>query len=305
MQIKLIIVIFFISGLLSNSPVFSQPLSDRVELEELGLSFNIGSGWTGQLNEDAIFLGHQTIPGFIILTQNNSANALQLKQLAMKGIYEQGISLNPQGEFKLQGNNRVEGIYSGLLNDVAITGYAIGLINGLGAGINILIVTEKSKFTEQHKIEANKLAKSVQFFQSRDSITTLQWKNKIVGQMLKYITSKNDSDYTGGYTSTSTVHEIDLCSNGYFYSYSNVSNSFSEGEAGAETGSIKEQHGFGFAYNNGQGQGTYIISSFENQSILTLKYGEKTVEYDLSYSADGATFLDDSRYFVIDSKKCN
>ncbi len=138
----------------------------KIDLPDFGLSFTIPEGWTGGEQDDYIVLGHQSIPGLMVLSENSSADAKSLKELAMQGLRDSGIDLQPKTEFDLISNTRVEGIYEGNFNGSQATAYAVGLINGYGKGMNIMVITETSVFTEQHQNEAQKLAKSVKFYQA-------------------------------------------------------------------------------------------------------------------------------------------
>ncbi|MCF6289190.1 MAG: hypothetical protein L3J53_08165 [Proteobacteria bacterium] len=271
----------------------AQQLPSHVEFKELGLSFDIPSGWQGQLTEETVLLGHNSIPGLMILTENQAKNAMQLKHLAMQGVVEGGIKLTPTDEFQLLGKNRVEGFYQGYFNGSEVKVFAIGLINGLGSGMNIIIITETDKFTNQHKVEANKLATSVKFFKSVDSATTTNWKQKISGNQLKYMHTSGSNDYDGGYTGVSDKVYIELCTNSSFYYYS------------SSQGSYEGSGGFGSAGNSNNNAGTYKISAHADQPYLTLNFANGEIyEYALSSNEQGNTFLDDRRYFVTDLESC-
>lgn len=279
-------------------------LPRHVNLQEFGLSFDIPPGWTGQVQGDYIILGHQSIPGLMILFENKTSDAVALKRLAMQGIRDEGIQLNATGNFSVN-NNSVRGMYQGIFSGAQVKSYAIGLINGLGSGINIFILTETNKFSQAHKAEAEKLAKSVKFFKSKKTDQTLQWQNKIVGRQLKYMSTVSDSDYVGGSSGFSEVITIDLCSNGRFIRYYNSHASFNSGDASAEAGSINELSGFGFSDATGQGAGKYKIYSLGEESFLEFTSDKgKVTEYDLSVNDDGATYLDKTRYMVLVSKQC-
>lgn len=284
----------------------AQQLPTHNEFQELGLSFDLPTGWQGQLSEEAIFLGHNSIPGLMILTENQSTSASQLKYLAMQGLVDQGIQLTPVDEFKLIGNNRVEGFYQGYYNGSEVKCYVIGLINGLGKGMNIIIMTETHKFSQQHQHAANKLAASVKFFQSSDSAVTTNWKNGLIGKRLKYLSSSSSENIygqSGNYNNASTTVIIDLCANASFSYYSNSHSSF-------DTGDSNYAGGFGYADSTKNGAGQYKISSVAGQSYLTLNFnnskdfvGDKVYEYQLSYESD-RVYLDNTRYFVLDSDSC-
>ncbi len=271
----------FVLLLVNISVISAQQLTQHNEFKELGLSFDLPQGWNGQLYEDKIILGHYAIPGMILLTENPINNAKEMKALAMQGITEEGIVFKPVSEFKLISPNRVEGFYQGYFNGTEVKVFVIGLINGLGKGVNIIILTEFGKFTNQHIAAANELATSVKFYQSKDSATTLNWKNKIAGMKLKYMNTH------GGVTGFSTAKSLDLCSDGSFYYYGNDHSSFDSGS------------GFGYANSNNEGQGKYSIHSAVNQAFLSLKFNSGDV-YEFKLSSElGKTYLDDDRYFVV------
>jgi hypothetical protein len=208
-------------------------------------------------------------------------------------VYEEGIQIRPDGYFNTIANNRVEGFYQGQFNGSQVKVYAIGLINQLGKGVNILVLTETGKFNQQHKKEASKLAQSVKFYNAIDSQSTTQWKQKIVGSQLKYMHTSGSSDYDGGYSGVSDKVFIELCSNGSFYYYSNSQANFDN------------SGGFGSVTGSASNTGIYIISSYANQSYLTLNFHNGEIkEFDLSTNASGNTFLNNTRYFVTDLASC-
>jgi hypothetical protein len=271
----------------------AQPLPPHVEFSELGMSFDIPSGWTGQLSENMVILGHNTIPGLMVLSENQSNSALELKQEAMQGYVDNGIQLRAMGDFSIKNNDRVEGMYEGTFNGAEVICYAIGLINHLGKGMNIMILTEKSKFNQQHKTAANQLASSVRFFQAKESPNTIRWKNHLVGKKIKYMKTSGGSDYSGGYSGTSSSWEVNLCHNGRFYLYANSHSSF-DGSGG-----------FGYSNGNRQREGRYSIYSEGNYSALVLYHDDGTSsEYELTSSERNHTLLDGTRHFVVASEIC-
>ena len=286
--------------------MFAQQLPQHIDLSEMGLSFDIPDGWEGEANENIIIMGSHTVAGLMVVFENNIKTASELKELAMKGMVFQGAELMPMEDFTIKNSTRVEGMYQGTFNQNKVKCYAIGLINKLGSGMTILMIAKENEFTNAQRVEANKLANSVTFFQARETQATINWKNKLIGRQLKYLSTQSDSDYTGGYSGTSTRITIDLCSDGSFKYYTNTHNSFSAGDTNAEAGSINEQSGFGYTNANGEMVGTYLIYSLGNQTFLELTSTDNIVyEYDLSMNNQGHTYLDKTRYLVIDSERCN
>ncbi len=292
---KYITLIILIINTLTMS---AQTLPKQVDLQELGLKFEIPDGWSGQPGDESILLGHQSIPGMMILTLSESKDATTLKSLAEKGIHDQGVDLKPTGDFKLKGNNRVEGMYEGTFDGTMVKVYAIGLINGYGNGMNIYVLTEPEKFTNQHKSEANKLATSVQFYQAQDSEATAFWKNKLIGKQIKYLSSSYDTDYSGGSTSSSTTNTIYLYEDGTCYYYYNSFASFDAGDA--DKGDIDDSSdGFGYANSRDQNEGNFLIYTDLEGSYLELTMQDgKVFEYKLERNEKGHTLLNGTRYFV-------
>ena len=278
----------------------AQPLKNHVDFPELGVSFDIPSGWTGQQMEGFIIMGHQTIPGLIIVSDNKSQSSTELKNLAEQGIYDQGVSLQAASAFEIKEENRVEGMYQGIFDGAQVKCYAIGLINGLGSGMNILILTTPELFSEQHKQVANKLASSVKFFQAKETNQTTEWKKYLVGRRLTYMSTSGGSDYSGGYSGTSTKEHIDLCSNGQFYYYYNSHSSFNAGDGAGDLA------GFGYADAKDDNMGQYRIYSVGNTTYLELTFQNGNVsEYVVSTNSDQHTLLNGTRYFVVDNERCN
>ena len=94
-------------------------------------------------------------------------------------------------------------MYTGTFNGQQVKGHALGLINGLGKGMNILILTATTEFSEVHKKEADKLASSVEFYKAKDSEATTFWKQKLMGNQLYFGLTRGDG---------SEKRTIDLCS---------------------------------------------------------------------------------------------
>ncbi len=262
---------------------------ERISFQELGLSFEIPSGWTGKLQDEYYLLGHQTIPGLMILSQNSSTTAKGLKSLATRGIFEEGVELKPEGDFRLVGTNKVEGYYKGTFDGAEVKCFAVGLINSQGSGMNIMIVSTNELFSDIHVSEAKKLAGSVKFFESSDTQITTRWKETIVNRQLKYMYTNTSTDYSGGMSGISDETIIKLYPDGSFYYYSNSNSSFSS------------YSGFGYVDATKSNRGNYEIYSIGNDTYLELTFTDgKVYEYALTKSSEGRTLLNGSRYFVVD-----
>jgi hypothetical protein len=287
---KLLTFIILLTSLSMNS--------QHIDLPELGLSFDIPKGWTGDQYEDYIILGHQTIPGLMILFQNQAKTAEELKEVAMAGIVDEGVNLKPKGEFILQSAERVQGDYEGTYQGTNVRAFAIGLINGLGSGMSIIILTSKEQFGDQHIEEASTLAASVKFSEVKDSKATTEWKQWLVGKKLKYLNSFFSSDADGGSSSISDTKIIRLFQNGEFDYYSSSLTSVTAGS----TTPLSDSDPSGSAYVGGQEEniGTYKIYTDTKNSFLELNFKDgKIHEYELGTDSEKFTTLNGTRYYVV------
>ena len=271
----------------------AQQLPSHVDFQELGISFDVPPGWTAQIEGEIILMGHESIPGLMLMSENQANNVAELKQMAQAGIIEEGVHLKPVGEFKNIGSDRLEVHYQGTFNGESVKAFALAVIDQKGKGVNVMIVTSSNQFDQIHQDEAKKLAASVKFYQAIESSKTQEWKNYIVGQKLTYMRTSGGSDYGGGYSGTSDKIEIQLCGNGRFIFYANSHSSFDDSA------------GMGYVNDNESNVGQYEISTPGDTTFLILNFESgKVIEYKLTTNKENHTLLNGRRYFVTDSKPC-
>ena len=278
--------------------MYTQTTPQKVDLPEIGISFEIPKGWTGDQYENYIILGHQTIPGLMVLFQNDTRSAKELKELALKGIIDEGVNLQPKGDFILQSGERVQGAYAGDFQGNQVRAFAIGLINGLGSGMNIIIMTSEEKFAAEHIDEASKLAASVKFMEVKDARATTEWKQWLVGKKLKYLYSNYSSDYMGGSTGMSDTTIINLYQDGTFYFYSSSLSTFTSGSTTPNTDN--DPSGFGHVAGQNENTGTYKIFTDTKGSYLELHFKNDIYKlFELGTNSEKHTTLNGTRYYVV------
>ena len=271
----------------------------QVDFPELGISFAVPSGWVGQVMEEAFLMGHQSKPGFILLTTHEAASIDEMKATAEAGLIDaaNGIFLQPAGPLETIGNKGIGGLFSGNLGGQAAQAYLIGLINPHGSGVLIMSATSTELWSDQYPDLALTVAQSVQFSAAETPKVSAQggslpdWQNRLGNTRLTYMDSYSSYDYSnadyttgGGYSNEET---IDLCKAGYFNFDSNHSMSVTGGPAAS-------------AYSNGnqQGAGTWTVRAEPNGNkvlVLTFYSGE-VKEYVLSYP-NNEMHLNGYRYY--------
>jgi len=274
-------------------PFFLSGQGQLIDLPKYGVSFQVPEGWVTQMEEEYIFMGHQTIPGLIIIFENTAESAEELKANAEEGLYDEGVSLKPESRFEIA-ENKVSGTDTGYFQGSEVKAYAVGLISRVGSGFTAIVLTETGVFGDIHVQEMNKLVESVHFKAISGTYSTEQWKGWLIGSQLRYLSSSGGSDYGGGYSGTSQDTRINLCSNGTFLYYSSSSSSF-DGSGG-----------FGYAHGSDDSNGTYEIRGSAGRTYLTLNFRSgETAEYQVTSNDQDHTLLDGTRYFVVELDGCN
>lgn len=59
---------------------------EQVSLDDFGVSFTVPAGWTGDIQGDYVVLGHTTIPGMMILSDNPIRTIETVVSNAQQGI---------------------------------------------------------------------------------------------------------------------------------------------------------------------------------------------------------------------------
>ncbi len=262
---------------------------EQVLLDDFGLSFTLPKGWTGDIQGDYVVLGHSTIPGMMILSDNPMRTIETVVSTAQQGIQEDGFNLTADGTFKKINTKRAEGYYKGTYDyNTQVKAYAVGLIDGQGKGMSILVLTETNAFNQDHVKAANTLATSVKFFTPKASAITQQWQKRLVGQRLTY------RDTRGGVDGSSVTRIITLCPNGTFTFYFNAHASFDVAE------------GSGYANSNEDNRGNYTIYSVHNDSYLTLHFENgKEIEYTLTLDPEEYPVLNNTKFIALDAEGCD
>lgn len=265
--------------------------SGHKDFPNLGISFDIPSGWVGQENEIGYLLGSYTDPGIILMMPHQTKNLDQLRSEALQGVADnQGTNLMIDGEISDYASNGIQALYHGTVNFQPAKAYAVGLVNPQGTGVTIIAMTTSDKYSDNYEALAKKVASTVKFSKVEVKESTGGWVETLNNARLTYMHSYNsgsgsyDGYITGG--GYSDKEQIDLCAQGYFKYSSSSSMSFDSGG------------GFGSSHDSGQGAGKWkVVVNPQNQDVLQLNfYNGQVYEYVLSYE-DKKTFLNGKRYF--------
>ncbi|MEM6377475.1 MAG: hypothetical protein AAF705_04625 [Bacteroidota bacterium] len=263
----------------------------KVDYKTLGVSFTIPQGYVGQEVNGVYLIGHNTIPGVMLVTTGDAQTIDQIKQEARLGIVDQqGTNLQLNSDFETINSKAIGAEFAGTAEYQAAKAYVVGLLNPYGQGMTIAYMTLENMYTPEHKAAAIKLAKSVQFRKPEYGPIVKEWKEKLNGVRLTYMSSYTSIDYSnpnftsGGGYSSKTV--IDLCPQGYFTF--NGSSNFNVDTPGVTAGSNGSNKGAG---------NWKVIGNIEGQAVLQLNFNDGNInEYVLTMDGN-KTMLNGSRYF--------
>jgi len=137
------------------APVAPQPprgAGSPVSDAEMGISFTLPTGWSGQKQGDAMFLTSTTYKGFILIQRHAYISIEQMANDARQGIVDEaaGMRLMPASQFQAFGKNGLAGEFSGMVQGRQARTYAVGLIAPGGGGVTIMAATEAPSYTEAY-----------------------------------------------------------------------------------------------------------------------------------------------------------
>jgi len=263
----------------------------KVVYKEIGLEFRIPNGWIGQESEGGFIMGHETIPGMIILLIHEQQYSIkQLEEEAKAGINLGSSSyLRPKEALTFINDQCIGGVFEGVLDLKPATAYIIGKTNPYGFGVTIMALTTSELFNINiYQPLSKDLSSSILFTKVLLSTgnDAGSWKKELNNTRLTYLDSYYSGgagNFGGGYSSKTV---IDLCAAGYFNYYENSSISVSSDHSGA------------YSHGSTDGNGQWSILEKSGASFLILKfYDGSNLEYKLEWKENKKLFLDEYRYF--------
>lgn len=280
--LPLLLAVFFLNFLNAQQ-------TGKVDYKTLGVSFEIPQGWVGQEVNGVYLIGHNTIPGVMLITESVAQTMEQIKQEARAGIVDnQGTNLQISSGFESIGSKGIGAEFAGTAEFQPAKAYVVGLLNPYGQGMTIAYLTLKDMYTAEHKAAALAVAKSVQFRKAEYGPIVKEWKDKLNGVRLTYMNTYSSSGGSG----FSSKKTIDLCSQGYFLS--NGSSSYSMNVPGASAAGNDRSDGAG---------SWKVIQNTAGQAVLQLNFHDGGIkEYVLTMDGD-KTMLNGTRYFRTTSGK--
>ncbi len=261
------------------------------ERKDLGFSLDLHGGFFAGNEQDGILLfGSNTTPGLMIVMNSPGLTQAEVQQSAQTGYFEEGVSLTPSGspqEMKVEGGWAMNVEVTGIFDGAEVQGIMAGYVGNEGQGFAYVAVTTPEQW-ENLAPAARSTAASLRFQKVDVGPLVQQWDQKVRGRKLTYMNTWGD--YSGG--GSDQAHYF-LCSDGTF-AYQGSSN-FAFDVSG----------GFGSSFDRGSSSGTWKLMAQGNQVSLVFQYQNGQSENaELTSDEDGKTFLNGTRYFVVDNDMC-
>jgi hypothetical protein len=263
----------------------------------LPISFD-GNGWKliGD-NYGTSILGHETIPGAILVIEHGYSDKQSLKNQLESGYQEEGVELYPNGMVQNNGN----------MLSISLNGYVEGnsmksevlgfLTNSKNCkGFILMSLTDEYSDNSTHKTHMVNIAKSIRI---KPLSNDPSWSQKLNGQELvyrdSYSTNSSSSDgsfYVGA--SSSSTEKYAFCNDGSFH-YSNSSYTSASGSGlDAQTNNANDSNG-----------GTWHVLNMGGSVVIKLIYTDGTVIYSPISRDNGYYYFGEQKYTKGPSSYCN
>lgn len=118
-----------------------RPAGEGIGNPSWGFQLIPPAGWTHQQSGEAIMMGHQTIPGLILVFPHMLQSMPEIRQEMLNGIQEGANYLVPSGSVSGQGERILSCDYQGMMDGQQAKGKGYGTLSPYGGGAFVLAVS--------------------------------------------------------------------------------------------------------------------------------------------------------------------
>jgi hypothetical protein len=260
-----------------------------------GIHFDPPPGWKYRKGEGVYIMGHDTIPGMILIMPHPYKNLQEARAAAAEPLYQaEDGQLMVTGEVRQISDGLMAADYGGIIQGKQARGHVVCVLSPYGGGVLILAGNDAASYSQRYATMAEDLARGMTFTKPAATPEVQQWNARLRGHRLAYLTSGGDTNAVDGSAySWSDRKNVYLCSNGTFQA------------EGGFSGSIGTPGSTGIATNGtGPLAGQWKVTTIAGMPVLEfdLQNGE-TATFKLS--AQGSkTFLDGKRWMVVENNVC-
>ena len=168
-----------------------------------GFKFTVPAGWKYQNDYSGALLGHDTIPGLIVVMPHTEKGADAVKAGMLEGLQEGQTRLMLKGKLESVGKSAVAGLYEGVYEGEQAKARGIGTYSPHGGGAFIIGVSTPQMYGDKIKAAADAIAKSMQYVKVEAS----NLMRHFAGKWTNFTTNTQTSIYLFGDGSYSDHYE--------------------------------------------------------------------------------------------------
>ena len=159
-----------------------------ITYEELGFQFSIPLEWEGEETEATYLITSQTVQGFIMISTVPNTDINVLKQQLNGGINkDKGFFLAPSDQIETINEDRLQGIFSGLINFSPVITYMVVLKGEQQQMVMILSADSKENYSIKTELMALEIAESFRFFKPQMPSMVDEYTSLLNDSKLTYI----------------------------------------------------------------------------------------------------------------------
>jgi len=224
-----------------------------------GFSFTVPAGWKVRQEPAGALLGHDTIPGLIMVLPHSAASLAAMRGEMQQGLVEEGVELVVTGKLEQVAANALGGACEGYVGGDQAKGRVIGVVSPSGGGAYVIAVSTPQAYRKELAAAADLIAKGMQF----PKVDASELVRALAGTWVTM--------------TSNTETRVTLAPNGQFslYSESSYGGGFSD-SGGGDAGS------WGTAGSN-ESRGRWTVRGTRQKGVITLSY-EGGDRADVAYS---------------------
>lgn len=230
-------------------------LGQTVQDPQWGFSFQVPAGWKHQYDAAGALLGHETIPGMLLVLPHTVGTIQELESLMQQGLEEEGITLMLAGQISPAGKNMLSSTYSGEYQGQQVQAKGYGLLSPQGGGAYVIALCTPENYGKKLEAAAEALVRSVRYPKPDGKSGGSGIAANLVGT---WVTMTKSTETT-----------VTLAADGNFYT------NYVAGYSGTESGQ------WGLARED-KSAGRWLVRGSREQGVVVLRYAngkEETIQY--------------------------
>lgn len=287
---QLLLIVIAAAGTLAQGQQLTGPQRDT----GLGFEFTIPEGWIGVAGNGGYVLGHDRIPGAILISAKPHDGMEALTRAFTDPTDGESATLRLVGAPLISKDSTITVTQSGTMQDTAVKVVATARLNPYGGNTaNLMAVAPSESFGPELEAALMTTQATVRYTGSVGGASIAlgavdqEWHDRLAGTRLTYMESySSPANVQGAIGGGYSIHRrIDLCPEGHYKTDSRSE----EALGGSEVS----------AYGSGHqsGAGTWEALRLSGGSVLRLTSNDGHVlEYGLG-SEGGKTFLNGERWY--------